>query len=171
MIERQKTALLAKPPRPANRLTTEQGGADCVVEPYLHFESEQIYNPLTDRTIAVADEGFGELFQLRGGDLRIADLDSALTGKLRLQGWLVGNSGDLATRFRLKYVALEANSSCNQSCYFCPVSTDPRDGHTMTLDFYESIVRQLGEYRQTIEAVSMVHYHYCPVNDSRAGGN
>ena len=153
----------------AEAVADRQVATDPVVEPFLHVEGQQIYNPLTDRTITAADEGFGEVLRLRAGDLEIADLDSALGRRLRLQGWLVSESGrDLATRFRLKYVSLEANSACNQACYFCPVSTDPRDSHTMTMEFYETIVSQLAEHKATIEGVSMAHYNEPTVDERLA---
>lgn len=104
--------------------------------------------------------GFRELGRFREGTLAPSAVSGQLAEQLRRQDWLVESDGqDLTRRFRLRYVSLEANTACNQSCYFCPVSTDPRAGHTMTLEFYERIVRQLTEHRSTIEAVSMVQYN------------
>jgi pyruvate-formate lyase-activating enzyme len=130
------------------------------LEPFLHFRPAGIYNPLTGRSLAAGQPGFRELGGLRDGTLAYAALSARLARQLRREGWLVeAGGGDLARRFRLRYVSLEANTACNQSCYFCPVSTDPRAGHTMSPEFYEGIVGQLAAHRATIEAVSMVHYN------------
>ncbi len=129
-------------------------------EPFLHFESEVIYNPLTDRRLTGTDRGYEELLALRSGAGSLEGIAGELLAALKDEGWLVGDlGGDGARRFRLKYVSMEANVNCNQACYFCPVSTDPRADHNMTMEFYEAIVGQLARHKETIEAVSMVHYN------------
>lgn len=131
-----------------------------MLEPFLHFEGERIYNPLTDRALTEADRGFRELVEGRGGGESGLAVAADLELELREAGWLVPAGGAVSGhRFRLKYVSLEANTHCNQGCYFCPVSTDPRENFTMSMEFYEEVVIQLAEHRSTVDAVSMVHYN------------
>jgi hypothetical protein len=137
-----------------------------VVEPFLHFGPERIYNTLTDLFLSNGEPGFHELHALRGGALFPGDLRPGLLETLFAGGWLVETAPDLGGRFRLKYVSLEASTVCNQSCYFCPVSVDRRDNHSMTMEFYEEIVAQLAEHRSTLEGVSMIHYNE-PTADKR----
>jgi hypothetical protein len=137
-----------------------------VVEPFLHFGPDRIYNTLTDTEVASGQPGFAELRDLRGGRLRPRDLPPPLRARLFEGGWLVESASDLGARFRLKYVSFEASSGCNQACYFCPVSVAPRDDHAIGMDLYEEIVAQLAEHRATIEGVSMVHYNE-PTADRR----
>ncbi len=97
-----------------------------VVEPFLHEESAHIFNPLTNATLTRKDRLHSYLRQLLRGKISITELDAATQQTLVQRGWLVADSAkDMARRFRLKYVSLEANTDCNQKCYFCPVSTDP----------------------------------------------
>lgn len=137
-----------------------------VVEPFLHFGPDRIYNTLTDHFIARDEPGFRELHELRGGRLAPADLAVDLRAELFAGGWFVESAPDLAGRFRLKYVSLEASTVCNQACYFCPVSVDRREDHFMSMDFYEEIVAQLAAHRATLEGVSMIHYNE-PTADKR----
>ena len=140
--------------------------AGLVVEPFLHFGPERIYNTLTDRFLASGDPGFRELQELRDGRLAFGELPAGLRAELFAGGWLVESAADLGGRFRLKYVSLEASTVCNQACYFCPVSVDRREDHFMSMDFYEEIVAQLAAHRATIEGVSMIHYNE-PTADKR----
>lgn len=130
-----------------------------VVEPFLHFGPDRIYNILTERFLASGESGFGELHELRSGRLGTGDLSGDLLADLFAAGWLVESAADLGARFRLKYVSLEASTVCNQACYFCPVSVDRREDHFMSMEFYEQIVAQLAGHRATIEGVSMIHYN------------
>jgi MoaA/NifB/PqqE/SkfB family radical SAM enzyme len=140
--------------------TVQPGPATpLVVEPFLHFGPDRVYNTLTDRALAAGEPGFGELQELRAGRLAAASLAPPLRQGLHEGGWLVAAEGDLGARFRLKYVSLEANTVCNQACYFCPVSVAPREDYTMTMEFYEEIVAQLAAHRATLEGVSMIHYN------------
>lgn len=129
-----------------------------IVEPFLHVEPEHLYNPLTDRILAAGDPGYVELRRLLEGG-GVAETVGVRQPSLVNQGWLIEEVDDLAARFHLKYVALEANTSCNQECYFCPVSVEARHTHVMPMEFYEEIVRQLAAYRDTLEGVSMVQYN------------
>lgn len=137
-----------------------------VVEPFLHFGPDRIYNTLTDLFLVSGNPGFRELYELQGGRLLSSDLPDELVDELFAAGWLVETAADLGGRFRLKYVSLEASTVCNQACYFCPVSVDRREDHFMTMEFYEEIVAQLAAHRSTIEGVSMIHYNE-PTADKR----
>jgi pyruvate-formate lyase-activating enzyme len=135
-------------------------------EPFLHVEPERLYNPLTDTSLRPEDAGYAQLRAAALGDGSLEELRPDLYEALVSRGWVVQDSGDLASRFYLKYVSLEANTACNQGCYFCPVAEHPRDSYFMPLDFYEDVVRQLAEFRDTIEGVSMIHYNE-PTLDKR----
>ena len=139
--------------------TTRPAAAELVAEPFLRFDGESIYNTLTDTSLASDQLGFAELHALRDGRLRPADLAPTLRARLHAAGWLVDSTPDLGRRFRLKYVSFEASATCNQACYFCPVSVAPREDHAISMDLYERIVAQLAAHRATIEGVSMVHYN------------
>jgi hypothetical protein len=159
-----ETAAAASEAGPAAReaLAAER----LVLEPFLHFGPERVYNTLTDRLLARGEPGFAELHDLRGGGLPVAALAPGLRRQLFAGGWLIEAAPDLAARFRLKYVSLEASTVCNQGCYFCPVSVDRREDHAMTLEFYEQVVAQLATHRATLEGVSMIQYNE-PTADKR----
>jgi hypothetical protein len=128
-------------------------------EPFLHVEPARLYNPLTDRALVPESPGYAQVRALALGETTPARLDPALRSTLAQEGWLVEQVGDLSSRFLLKYVSFEANTVCNQGCYFCPVSTHPREPHTMSLEFYEDITRQLAEFKDSLIGVSMIHYN------------
>jgi molybdenum cofactor biosynthesis enzyme MoaA len=138
---------------------TMPGASRLVVEPFLHFGPDRIYNTLTDLFLTSAEPGFRELHELRGGRLGTGGLPAELLADLFAAGWLVESAADLAARFRLKYVSLEAHTVCNQACYFCPVSIAPREDYFMPTELYERIVGELAAWRQTIEAVFMINYN------------
>lgn len=140
--------------------------AEWIAEPFLHVEEARLYNPLTDRDLRPGDPGYAELRAAALGEAPAAAIPPAVRPALVEDGWLVEDEADLASRFRLKYVSLEANTACNQGCYFCPVSTHPRESYFMPLDFYERVVEQLAGHRDTIEGVSMIHYNE-PTIDKR----
>ncbi len=89
----------------------------------------------------------------------VVDLGEALVDGLAAGAWLVDGREDLDARFYLKYVSLEAHTVCNQACYFCPVSVSPRDGHFMSDELYDRILRQLTAFKDTLEGVSMIQYN------------
>jgi hypothetical protein len=136
------------------------------VDPYLHIGDDEIYSPILDRTLRVSDPGFREVAALARNDLSIDRMPAVTRNRLKDDGWLVTDGPALSARFRLKYVSLEAHTVCNQACYFCPVSVAPRAAHFMPDDLYARIVRQLVEYRNTIEAVFMINYNE-PTADPR----
>ncbi len=138
-----------------------------IAEPFLHYHAGQIYNTITDQTLLAGQPGFQELQQIRNGELSPGQLSDSLREMLFANAWLVeSGERDLSARFRLKYVSLEASTVCNQGCYFCPVSVDRREDHSMSLELYEKIVAQLAEHRETIDGVSMIHYNE-PTADKR----
>lgn len=93
--------------------------------------------------------------------------DDQLQARLKNEGWLVRDEGPkLAHRYRLRVATLEASTVCNQACYFCPVSTNRRETETMDMVFYEQIVRQLAQFKDTLEGVFMINYNE-PTADPR----
>jgi MoaA/NifB/PqqE/SkfB family radical SAM enzyme len=136
------------------------------VEPYLHVGGDQVYNPLTDRTLRAGEPGFAELRNLADPPPRPVPLPPEMRRQLIDGGWLVESGGDLSRRFRLKYVSLEGHTVCNQACYFCPVSVAPRAPHAMPMDLYERIAGELVGFRDTLEAVFMINYNE-PTADPR----
>ena len=119
--------------------------------PYLHYEEGRIYNPLTDRALLPGDGTF-ETFR-RFQDTGVAD------ETLVRDGWLVREDEDLSRRFHLKVVSLETVTTCNQKCYFCPVSVAPREDEEMPTEVFERIVEQLKEFRSTIDGVFLQSYN------------
>jgi len=147
------------PPAAASR-------GSLIAEPFLHYSAGRIYNTLTDQHLLAGEPGFDELHMVRNGEAAATDLPGSLLNNLVTNGWLVESAPDLGARFRLKYVSLEASTICNQACYFCPVSVDRREDHTMSMELYERITAQIAEHRDTIDGVSMIHYNE-PTADKR----
>jgi MoaA/NifB/PqqE/SkfB family radical SAM enzyme len=152
--------LMTTPPRTAAVPGT------LIAEPFLHYSQERIYNTLTDQLLSAGEPGFQEMLRIRGGELAPAALPGSLLESLVTRGWLVETAPDLGARYRLKYASIEASTVCNQACYFCPVSVDRREDHTMSMELYEHIAAQLSEHRATIDGVSMIHYNE-PTADKR----
>ncbi len=137
---------------------TVQTAASTKVNPFLHVDADRIYNPLTD-------------LELRPEDPRFALLEAAIRGEaaddsLLSEGWLVAADVDVSLQHRLKVVSLETLTTCNQKCYFCPVSIAPRDDIAMSVEMFESIVEQLTAHRDTLEAVFLQSYNE-PTVDKR----
>jgi len=135
-------------------------GGEWILEPFLHVDPDRIYNPVTGTELRAGPKAFRQIQNLysTGGSAR--GLRAGVRAALAEQGWVVENPGEqLGRSFRLRYASLEAGTVCNQACYFCPVSTDPRESHTMSMEFYEDVVRQLSAHKETIEGVSMVQYN------------
>jgi pyruvate-formate lyase-activating enzyme len=136
------------------------------LSPFLHVGEDNAYNPQTDRLLASGQPGYTSLRQLLSGlsappILPLADHELLVAG-----GWLVAADEDTSRRYFLKYVSLEGSAGCNQSCYFCPVSVNPRPNHFMPMEMYERIVAQLSEFRDAIVGVSMINYNE-PTMDPR----
>lgn len=130
-----------------------------IVEPYLHWKAETVDNPLLGQQLPTHSKDYTFLRRVRTGELKVADLPSRVRHELQAHGWLVTEEAATDTRFVLNYVSLEANITCNQACYFCPVSLSKRKNSNMSLDFYEEIVKQLVPYQKTMRGVFMNHYN------------
>src|SRR5213595_220595 len=119
--------------------------------PFLHVDAERIYNPLTDRALAPGDDDYASLRAFLAGGAG----DEALARG----GWIVRDDDDLSTRYRLKIVSLETMTTCNQKCYFCPVSIAPREDESMSDEMFERIVEELTDFRDTLEGVFLQSYN------------
>jgi len=139
---------------------------DLKINPFLHVDAHQIYNPHTDSALKPDDRGFRELHQIYDDESAPCSPPDKLRSLLEEGEWLINADADLSHRFHIKYVSLESHTVCNQACYFCPVSISRRDPYFMPTELYESIVGQLAKYRDTIEAFSMIQYNE-PTVDKR----
>jgi MoaA/NifB/PqqE/SkfB family radical SAM enzyme len=119
--------------------------------PYLHYEPERIYNPLTDRALAAGEEQYARFRAFVAGGEGDAELER--------DGWIVREGDDLSHRSHLKIVSLETMTTCNQKCYFCPVSIAPREDESMPDTLFDAIVKQLTAYRATLEGVFLQSYN------------
>ncbi|MEP7292048.1 MAG: radical SAM/SPASM domain-containing protein [Chloroflexota bacterium] len=129
------------------------------VEPYLHFEPHRVYNPLKDREIPFDDLFFGTARAFLNGETSFKTLPTLLQERLISDEWVIRPDTATDDRFLIKFVSLEANVACNQSCYFCPVSVTRRTDNVMSLELYENIVQQLTAYKDTLQVVFMNHYN------------
>jgi wyosine [tRNA(Phe)-imidazoG37] synthetase (radical SAM superfamily) len=128
-----------------------RGSHVLIANPYLHYASDRIYNPLNDRALTPADAEWGSLRRF---------LDGGPADELLLRDeWVIGPDHDLSRRSLLKIVSLETMTTCNQKCYFCPVSIAPREDESMTDELFASIVNQLTTYRATLEGVFLQSYN------------
>jgi len=168
---RERETLIGKdagPTRPAGaRLETSVPPPERLrVDPFLHLDADQVYNPILDRRLTASEPGYQEIARLVRDEARPDDVTPATRNALYRGGWLVADDPGLSQRFRLKYVSLEAHTVCNQACYFCPVSIAPRVPHFMPDELYARIVRELTDYRDDIETVFMINYNE-PTADRR----
>lgn len=136
------------------------------LNPFLHVGPDRLYNPLTDRALVQGDEHYEAVRRLQDGEAGIDSLPKEAVPGLVEAGWLVPAEEDVSRRYYLKYVSLEAHTVCNQACYFCPVSVDPRKDHFMPTETYERIVGEIAELGEPIEAVFMISYNE-PTLDKR----
>lgn len=136
-----------------------------IIEPFLHWLTGSIYNPLTGQTLLENSPGYRTLLDLK--ERRVTTLPDEAQRTLVQDGWLVPDQGkQMARRFRLRIATLEASTVCNQSCYFCPVSVNRRETEMMDMKFYEQIVSQLSDFKHTLEGVFMINYNE-PTADPR----
>jgi hypothetical protein len=119
--------------------------------PFLHIDAERIYDPLTDRALLPGDGAY-ERF-------RAFERSGAADAGLEREGWIVPDGADWSRRHHLKIVSLETATACNQRCYFCPVSIDPREEAVMPDALFERIVGELLSYRSTLESVFLQSYN------------
>lgn len=119
--------------------------------PFLHVDADRIYDPLTDRALVPGEESY-EQFR--------AFQDTGAAGEsLEREGWLHRNGTDASRSHRLKIVSLETFTTCNQKCYFCPVSIAPREDYSMTDALFAQIVEELKAFRGTLESVFLQSYN------------
>jgi hypothetical protein len=119
--------------------------------PFLHNDAERVYDPLTDRALVPGD-GTYERF-------RAFELHGAPDETLEREGWLLRDGDDLSRRHHLKIVSLETLTTCNQKCYFCPVSIAPREDYAMPDALFAQIVNELTNFRATLESVFLQSYN------------
>jgi len=144
----------------------ERPGDELAVQPLLHVDEDRIYNPVSDRGLEPGDPDFALLSRLAAGEIVASDLAAPDRERLLAGAWLLPPEVDPGRQYLLKYVSLEAHTVCNQACYFCPVSVDPRQDYFMPTETYERIVGELAAWRDTIEAVFMISYNE-PTLDKR----
>lgn len=139
------------PMPPRTESTADAPSTAWTVNPYLHYEETRIYDPLTDRSLLREEGGWAhfEAFRDRG----------VVHETLIRDGWIVPAGTDLSRRFHLKIVSLETVTTCNQKCYFCPVSVAPREDEEMATEVFERIVGELNEFRSTIDGVFLQSYN------------
>lgn len=121
------------------------------LNPFLHIAADRVYNPLSDRTLFEGEEGYAQFREF---------VSSATAHEALLRdGWIIGEGEDVSARHRLKIVSLETMTTCNQKCYFCPVSIAPREDYAMPQELFERILRELAPYRATLEGVFLQSYN------------
>jgi len=99
------------------------------------------------------------------GRLKLDELDD-VQKRLAADAWLIPETEDLSTRYRLRYVSLETHTVCTQACSFCPVSIAPRKPDYMPTELFDRLVEEISHYRDTIEAVTLNNYNE-PTADRR----
>jgi len=119
--------------------------------PFLHIDAERIYDPQTDRALTPGDGSFERFREFEAG--------GATEESLVSDGWVLRNGDDLSRRHYLKIVSLETLTTCNQKCYFCPVSIAPRADYAMPDALFERIVNELTNYRSTLDSVFLQSYN------------
>lgn len=119
------------------------------LNPFLHVDDDRIYDPTTGRTLRPSDDAWPLLRAFLAG--------GAASEALERDGWLV--RGDVSHRHHLRIVSLETMTTCNQKCYFCPVSIAPREDVTMPVALFERIVGELTQFRGTLESVFLQSYN------------
>ncbi|HET7437524.1 MAG TPA: radical SAM/SPASM domain-containing protein [Thermoanaerobaculia bacterium] len=121
------------------------------INPYLHIDTDRVYNPLTDRALVAGDDAYARF--------RAFERDGEVDDALLRDGWIVAAEADLSAAYRLKIVSLETMTTCNQKCYFCPVSIAPREDEMMPDALFHRIVNELTAFRGTLESVFLQSYN------------
>jgi MoaA/NifB/PqqE/SkfB family radical SAM enzyme len=128
------------------------------LNPFLEWDPKRILNPQTNVSVLEGQPEWEALQALRSG-AGSTPLEGALLQSLASGGWLVGANEDLSSKYLLRFVSLETATKCNQKCYFCPVSVDPREDEEMSEAMFDSILGQLAAHRSTIEGVFLQSYN------------
>ncbi len=118
--------------------------------PFLHIDADRVYNPLTDRALVPGDAAYE---RFRAFEAKAFD-----DAELERDGWIVRNGADLSRNHHLRIVSLEMMTTCNQKCYFCPVSIAPREDETMSEELFARIVEELKAF-PAIESVFLQSYN------------
>jgi hypothetical protein len=116
--------------------------------PFLHIDADRIYDPLTGHALVPGDGAYERFRAFQQG--------GAADG---LEGWVVREGDDLSRRHHLKIVSLETLTTCNQKCYFCPVSIAPRADYAMPDELFHRIVNELTAWRSTLDSVFLQSYN------------
>jgi MoaA/NifB/PqqE/SkfB family radical SAM enzyme len=122
-----------------------------IVSPFLHNDHDRVYDPLTDRSLVPGEDAYARF--------RAFEETGRADDGLVQDGWLVAGDADLSRRHRLKIVSLEMMTTCNQKCYFCPVSIAPREDYVMPEELFLRIVEELQPFRGTLESVFLQSYN------------
>ncbi|HET8796690.1 MAG TPA: radical SAM protein, partial [Thermoanaerobaculia bacterium] len=120
------------------------------VNPFLHIDHDRVYNPLTDRALAPGDGAYDRF--------RLFERSGAADAELERDGWIVRDGTDLSRRHHLRIVSLETMTTCNQKCYFCPVSIAPREDESMPDALFEKIMEELTTF-PSLESVFLQSYN------------
>lgn len=132
-----------------------------LLSPFLHFHPGRVWNPLRETELREGDSDLPLLERLRRGEPGVDALDPTDRERLAGGGWLLPED-DPALRgegARLRAVSLETHTLCNQACFFCPVSTAPREPYFMPTPLFDRIVADLAGFRDTIECVFLINYN------------
>lgn len=142
----------------SNAEGTHAAPTERMLSPFIEWDDFRIHNPHTNMSVTRESPEWPLLTALRNGQASppLTTDDLALLAK---QGWLVKRDADLSSAYLLRIVSLEVATLCNQKCYFCPVSVDPREDEEMPDSLFASIVEQLTAYRSTLEGVFLQSYN------------
>jgi Iron-sulfur cluster-binding domain/Radical SAM superfamily len=120
------------------------------VNPFLHVDADRVYDPLTGRTLLSGEAAY-ERF-------RHFERTGEAGAELERDGWVVRNGDDHSRRHHLRIVSLETMTTCNQKCYFCPVSIAPREDEDMPDALFDKILGQLTQF-PSLESVFLQSYN------------
>lgn len=129
------------------------------LSPFVRLEGGSAHNPLAAFSIEAGSQEIVFLRALAEGEADVSTLSEQAWDRLVREAWIVLPGDDVSTRHRLKIVSLETNSVCNQACYFCPVSVDPREDAVMPDAMFTSILEQLRSFRGTLDAIFLQSYN------------
>jgi len=127
------------------------------LNPYIEWDQQRIHNPQRNLSVVPGSQEWDLLSSLRTrSEVALSTEDLEL---LESRGWLIRPGEDPSSSYFLRVVSLEVASHCNQKCYFCPVSVDPREDLEMPEELFGRIVEQLVGYRPTLEGVFLQSYN------------
>lgn len=118
--------------------------------PFLHVDADRVHNPLSDRSLVPGDAAYASF--------RAFEATGVADDALVQDGWVVRSGTDLSRQHHLRIVSLETMTTCNQKCYFCPVSIAPREDETMPDALFERIVEELKAFPM-LESVFLQSYN------------